>query len=303
MKLTPKSLAVIAGSTLALALQPLQASDVILNGKYLRVGVNDSGSLIDSAFTVGIDYDSTGTGTPTGFDFLKPGSPYEFFGVGYNGSSQTFGYHDGSYISFGGTTTDTSSGSTLSTLTTGSWGLLGISQTLSFGENSGFINFSVSLTNNSDAAINNVVYGRGLDPDQDVYAGGGYETTNTIVNGNLVTGSAPVTDWTIGIFSDSSYAHTPTISSSWPLPNFNDTYSLLTPRNDGYGDYSINIGWNIGTLAAGETAVVNFQYRVAETQGEVVTPHNPSVPDATSTLAVLGVTLLGLAGIRRKILA
>jgi len=38
-------------------------ADAILAGNYLRVGVNNSGGLIDSAFTVGINYDSTGTGT------------------------------------------------------------------------------------------------------------------------------------------------------------------------------------------------------------------------------------------------
>ena len=126
-----------------------------------------------------------------------------------------------------------------------------------------------------------------------------YQGANSIVNGNLVTGSAPVTDWTIGIFSNSSYAHTPTIQYSWT----SDPYILQVPHDDGYGDWTINMGWNIGTLAAGETAVVNFQYRIAETKGEVVTPHVPGVPDTTSTLAVLGATLLGLAGFRRKFLA
>jgi hypothetical protein len=307
MKLIPRSLAIIAGSTLALALQPLQAADVILDGNYLRVGVNNSGSLVDSAFTVGIDYDKTGTNTPTGFDFIKPGTPYEFFGVGYNNASAVYAYWDNTYTTFNGTTTNTSAGSTLSTLTTGAYGeagALGISQMLSFGMNSGIINFAVSLTNNTAEAMSNVVYARGLDPDQDVYAGGGYPTTNTIVSGNLVTGSAPVTDWTIGIFSDSSYAHTPTVRSSWPIGS-SDTYNLLTPRDDGYGDYSINMAWNVGTLGAGATAVVTFQYRIAETKGEVVTPRDTGggVPDTTSTLAVLGVTLLSLAGLRRKISA
>jgi len=50
-------------------------ADAILQGNYLRVGVNDSGGLIDSNFIVGIDYDKNGTATPTGFDFLKPGNP------------------------------------------------------------------------------------------------------------------------------------------------------------------------------------------------------------------------------------
>lgn len=299
MKLTPRSLAIVAGSTLALALQPLQASDVILNGNYLRVGVNDSGALIDSGFTVGIDYDKTGTSAWTGYDFLKPGTPFEFFSAGYDGSWTGYGFSSGALP--GAVTSNTTVGSLLSATTTGgSFGLLGISQVLSYTLNSGTINFAVTLTNTGNTALSDVVYGRGLDPDQDVYAGGGYPTTNAIVNGNLVTGTAPVTDWTIGIFSDSAYAHTPTVQSSWD----SNPHTLILPHDDGYGDYTINMGWYIGALAAGQSAVVNFQYRIAETKGEVVTPREGGggVPDTTSTLAVLGFTLLGLAGLRRKIL-
>lgn len=297
MKLPPRALAIIAGSTLALMLQPLQAADAILNGNYLRLGVNDSGALIDSGFTVGIDYDKTGTSTWTGFDFLKPGTPFEFFSVGYNNSWEDFGYWTGGLT--GSATTDTSAAGVLSTSTAGgSWGLLAIAQTLSYPVGGGIVNFAVTLTNTGTEALENVVYGRGLDPDQDVYAGGGYPTTNSIVNGNLVTGSAPVTDWTIGIFTDSAYAHTPSIQSGWDT----NPYNLQNPRDDGYGDWTINMGWNVGTLGAGDSAVITFQYRVAETKDEVVVPGG-RVPDTASTFAILGATLLGLAGIRRKIRA
>jgi len=116
-----------------------------------------------------------------------------------------------------------------------------------------------------------VVYARGLDPDQDVYAGGGYVTKNTIASGNLVYGSAPITDWTIGIFSDSPYSHVPSIRADWS----SDPYSLLTPRNDGDGDYTINMVFDIGTLGAGQSANVDFQYRIAETGGGVSTVPEP----------------------------
>lgn len=285
-----KSVLALAAMT-ALGLVTAQAN-VVLNGNVLRVGVNSSGGLINNSYTVGIDYDETGTGTWTGYDFLKPGTEFEFYSIGVNNSSAAAGYYYGN--PFNATTVNTSAGSTLSTLTTGNYGLLGISQNLWYTTNGGTINFSVSLTNNGTSAMNDVVYARGLDPDQDVYAGGGYPTTNTIVSNDLVVGTAPVTDWTIGIYSNSSYAHTPTVRSSWPYGN---PYGLLTPRNDGYGDYSINMAWDIGTLGAGETATINFEYRIAETRDEVVTP--PSVPETASTLGLFGLAMAALIGARR----
>jgi len=302
------SLAAVAGAVVALALQPAMA-DALLTGNYLKVGVNNTGGLIDSTFNTGINYDKTGTSTFLPYDFIKPGTPYEFYSIGYAGSpggknsfgtsssdSNSFGYYQTQLLGFanpGSTTTDTSSAGVLSATTTGgSYGALAISQVMSFGVNSGFIDFTVNLTNTSASALDNVVYGRGMDPDQDVYAGGGYATTNTIVSGDLVTGSAPITDWTIGIYTASAYAHTPTIQSSWD----SNPYDLLNPHNDGSGDYTIDMGWNVGTLGAGETATITFQYRIADTHVAVDT-----VPDNGSTLGLLGLVMVGFVALRRKL--
>jgi hypothetical protein len=62
----------------------------------------------------------------------------------------------------------------------------------------------------------------------------------------------------IGIYSDSVYSHTPTISSGWSI----DPYVLLDPNDDGDGDYTINMAWDIGTLAPGESADIYFKYRI-----------------------------------------
>lgn len=279
---------------LALSSAALHAADAVLTGNYLQVGVNNSGGLIDSAFQVGITYDKTGTATFPPYDFLKPGTPYEFGAVGVNGQSTSYGYVLGNSI--GSTTTNTSSGTTLSASSTGgTFNGLAISQSLAFSKNGGTIYFDVKLTNTTDTTLSKVVYARGLDPDQDVYAGGGYQTSNAIVNPNLVTGTAPTTDWTIGIFSDSSIWHNASIRADWS----SDPYSLLNANNDGYGDWTINMAWNIGDLAAGATADVTFEYRIAPTKDEVVTPPGTGVPDAASTL---GLTLgaIGLLGLVRR---
>ncbi len=284
---------ILAGLLALLLLPSARAGDQILTGNVLKVGISDGGSLIDSAFTVGIDQSPTQNGVFTGFDFLKPGTPFEFWSVGADGNSGTQGAGNYAYNAFGGTTTNTSAGSLLSTSTTGlHFNDISLSQLMSFGQNSGIIDFSVTLTNIGNAPLSNVVYARGLDPDQDVYAGGGYETTNTVVSGDLVTARAPVTDWTIGIYSNSSYAHTPTVQSSWAT----NPYTLLTPHNDGYGDYTINMGFDLGTLNVRESKTVTFQYRVAETHGEV---EHPGVPDSGSTLSLMGVAFAACAGFMR----
>jgi len=293
-----KAASLLLGLGIGIGLTSTHAT-VVLQGDYLRVGVHSSGGLIDNGDNVGIDYDKTGTGTWTGYDFLKPGTPYEFYSVGYEGGPSggfaSAGFYYGNTL--GASTVDTSFGTTLSTLTEGNYGLLAISQALSYQKSGGTINFAVTLTNTGSDALNNVVYARGLDPDQDVFAGGFYETINTIVNPNLVIGSAPITDWTIGIFSDSPYDHTPTIINFWP---FSDPYYLLNPQNDGNGDYSINMAWSIGTLAAGASAIINFEYRIAETRGDVITPPPTNrVPDTGATMSLLGLAMAAFIGARR----
>lgn len=286
-----------AAMVVALGTQTSKAADVILTGNVLKVGVNDSGSLIDSGFNVGITWDSTGTGTFSGIDFLKPGTPYEFYSAGYNSPAGAPVTGVGAYYSgqngFAATTTNTSSGSLLSTLTTGSLGgALGLSQVMSYGMNAGTIDFSVTLTNTSGDTLNNVVYARGLDPDQDVYAGGSFSTQNAIISNDLVTGTGLLTNWTIGIKSLSAYTHTPVIYSGWP---YTDPYGLQISNGvmSNFADDSINMAWDIGALNAGDSATINFEYIIGPTLADVT-----GVPDAASTLSLLvfGFAFTAIAG-------
>jgi hypothetical protein len=256
-----------------------------LTGNYLHVGVSNSGGLIDDGFGVGIDYDKTGTSTWTAYDFLKPGSPFEFYSIGVDGTWAPAGYSSGN--SFGASTTNTSAGAMNSAVTTGLYGDVAFTQTLSYAKSAGAIDFQVLLTNTGSTS-HDVVYARGLDPDQDSYVYGSSWTSNSVVNGNLVIGSGPYTDWTIGIFSDSTVAHTPTVDAGWDQ----DPYDLLVAHDDGYGDYTINMAWDIGTLAPGADATLTFQYRIAETAGEVVNPNLVPVPGAV-LLGSLGLSFAG----------
>ena len=333
MKVTTLLPALAAG-LLAVSAQQVRADDVILAGKYIELGLNNSGSVIDSNFTVGIKIDPSGTGNFSNpADFIEPGTPYEFYSLSYNGQPGTYGvgsYNDSgggfSYTSntsgtpvSGSNTTDTSSGGVTSTgpssglfgstqtdtstqtsgllsaTTSATYGKVGITQNVSFDANSGFIDFAVTLTNTSTDALTNLIYARGLDPDQDVYVGGPYSTVNNIVSPDLVTGYGATSDYTIGIFNESSWAHHDSIVPDWPEAN--PGYLLTDPTDTSdYGDYSINMAWDIGDLAGGQSATIDFQYRVATTHSVV-----DNVPDTGATVALLGISLAALVMVRRRL--
>lgn len=267
---------------------PAAVQAQVLSGNFLRVGVHASGALIDSSFKAGIEYDESGAGRWAGVDFLKPGSPYEFYALGYDGGHATAGFLHGNRLA--AHTAVTSAGTMLSAETTGAYGLLRFSQQLSFGRDSSAIDFAVTLTNTGLQALSEVVYARGFDPDQDVYAGGKYETINRIHGGDLVTATAPVTGWTIGLFSDSEIEHVPSIRPDWPMTN---PYRLRQSRgrNQSNADDALAMLWRIGDLAAGESATITFQYRIGESLADVTAIPEPRDAVLGAALAVLGFVL------------
>ncbi|MDY7002175.1 MAG: hypothetical protein SVS15_10400, partial [Thermodesulfobacteriota bacterium] len=99
---------------------PHMAEADVLEGSYLRVGIQNSGTLVNDDYTVGIDYDSSGTQTWPGWDYLTPGSPFEFYSIGYGGDTWDYADSDGGYNPFGAST----SVSGLSATTTGAFGPL-----------------------------------------------------------------------------------------------------------------------------------------------------------------------------------
>jgi hypothetical protein len=180
----------------------------------------------------------------------------------------------------------------LSALTTASYGQVGITQGVSFDSSSGIIDFAGTLTNTGNTDLTNLIYARGLDPDQEVYVGGPYDTVNNIVSPDLVTAYGATSDYTIGIYNESSYA--PMTRSCQTGPRLTRVYLLTDPSD--YDDYSINMALDIGDLAAGQSATTDFQYRVP-TSHQVV----DKVPDTGATVALLGIALAGLVVARRRL--
>lgn len=266
------------------------ADTFILEGNYLKVGVGSSGALIDDNFNVGIDYDKTGNKNWTTYDVLKPGSPWQFYSIGINGSSAAAGYDLGGNI-FGATTSNTSAGDMLSALTTGRYGDLGFSQSISFSKNSGVIHYAVTLTNNGRSALNNVAYASGFDPDQDVYAGGNYETTNTIGTDRVVA-YAPVTGWGTAIAGDGTKSITGWSSNPYYLYNNGTDFNAV---GTDYSDDTIAMAWMWSELGTGESKTIFYDYVL----GTDDSGHADPVPEP-STLLLLGGGLLGLGFARKR---
>jgi hypothetical protein len=309
-----------AGAAVVLTAQNARAQDQVLVGQTLLVGVNNGGSIVENTVAgptptspfIGIQYDKTGMGNYSlGYDFITPGDPYQYFSVGVNGSFASNSYDHGNPLGF--TTTNTSSGGTLqATSTGGSFGGLGLTQTLSFqnsGAGAGVIQYNVLLTNTTDAALTNVAYATGLDPDQDVYFDSNYQTTNVIVSPNFIYATGVATAWTIGIQNTSAYTPTGTwiADDGWDFSDgsdrnpYNTTYgtasgSLVGPGSN-YADDTINMDWNLGTIAAGATVDLTYNYVIA------ATPSAAGAPDPASTLGLLGLALAGLGAVRRKLMA
>lgn len=259
-----------------------------LTGNYLKVGVSDSGALIDFATGTGVKYDPSGRGDFAGVnDILMPGLPFAFYSIGVNGQSATAS----SLLRnnpFSSVTAGSSVGGTQFAVTAGgNYGGLSITQVLSFGVNSSTLHSSIVLTNTSNYTMHSVAYAVGLDPDQDATGQKGFETTN------VVQGHGPESSvWAYGRKSDiwvtlsstSGWEKTRAgISSDW----ITDPYSLIyMPRNDGSGDNSISLAYNLGELRPGEQVSLGYDYAFAR-----------AVPEP-ETYAMLGMGL-GLIGLMR----
>jgi len=232
------------------------SASAVLQGDYLQVGVSNSGGLIDDAFTAGVNLDPAGGGVYTAADFLRPGTPFEFYSIGVGGASiGTAGYWNGN--PFGGTTRDLSWGTELNADTSARWDGLGIYQNAWFDEDESTIHFVVTLTNTRKPGANSffdVVYARGADPDQDVYVGGDYPTNNTI-DASGVTAVGQSTGWSMKLI-DTWGGGVYSVDSWWDT----DPYNLLVPHNDGNGDYTINCAWSLGTLDPGTSKSISFDY-------------------------------------------
>lgn len=261
------------------------ANAAVFSGDYLKFGLSDSGYLIDGG--VGIQFDPTGKGNFSSADFVTPGNPFNFYAISVGGNTEVANssnknnpFNTSPVFSYDGTTAT-------ATYLTGKYGDLSVIQSYTFKKDSKLIHVGVELKNTGEARLDDVFYAYGLDPDQDRSKFGTYDTINKI-NGQgqnaKVSATGPNSGNTIFLSNTSNRKDTFASITSWNT----SPVALYSGTNFGNGDNTIALSYKLGSLAAGQKAVLSYDIGVMA-----------PVPEP-ETYALMGIGLVGLMAARRR---
>jgi hypothetical protein len=242
-----------------------QAASLVLDGSILTVGIDESGGLVNLGTSQGIIYKP---GPPN--DFTYPGTPWEFYSLGVNGVSAVGGVAGSALNPIGVVTVDVSSATNLAAHTDSHSITLGgatirYDQTVAFDIGSNVIQFKADLFNVGSTTAFNVVYARGLDPDQDVYSGSGFATNNFFPGPGSVIAIGPLTKLAIRIDAITAGGVTSIADLGWVT----DPYVLAGGGLVGGAiagnpnDYSINIAWLVGDILPGASVELDWTYTIS----------------------------------------
>ncbi|MCX7086416.1 MAG: DUF4347 domain-containing protein [Methylococcales bacterium] len=276
-------------------LNEVLASGSLHNG-YIRFGYSDDGTLgVGGNAKPGIQYDPTGTGTFLDTaDSLTPGTPRESFSIKIG--SSVYSNRNEAYTSPqipGSISVNaiTSGSHTYGTVTSvNSIGGLQITQVYTLSDTDTVINMQVSVKNTTGSTINGVQYSRGTDPDVDSngLAGATSSTNNTrgsgSISGNdIVLAEGPTSHRIIGYYSGDAMSHNTSVSNTWSM----DPSVALSGNNNGNGDYTINIGFDLGNISAGQIKSFSFAYIFVSSPAQIAAvvasvPASNPVPTLTA---------------------
>ena len=176
-------------------------------------------------------------------------------------------------------------------LGSGAWGLV---ETVSI-PSDGHVAVTVQLTNNTKVDATGVQWGVGIDPDQGIPAGLGFGTTNEILalGGDSAVRATSLDGWNITL-------HNTTSASAFAIAPFIDLSACCSPvdpavilasgqgiGNYGFADNSINLAFDIGTIAAGHSVTIGYEYILAVPEPE------------TYAMLLAGLGLIGFSARRR----
>jgi len=280
---------------------------VLNSGAFITFTINggpNKGSIGNGSFPIGLKYDPLGKSNYGADDYIRPGTPWEAYGFRINESYYVGGANSSDLTdsnSFPITAIWDKSTPTYSyQICQRGTPALGFTQAhyISY-KAEPIIRMKMTYTNHTGASVTAKAF-RAVDPDIDVDVYGTYVTNN--VRG-WPTPSVPQTDLVNALGSYSlkplslyasgdGYTHNTAIIAGWPQ---DDPDIWLSGRNDGNGDYSIGIGWNIGTVPNGSTVSIYCYYLCGTNIDDILkilelgkSPDLPSPPTNASIQNVNG---------------
>lgn len=163
---------------------------------------------------------------------------------------------------------------------------------------SGHVAVQVQLTNNTGATATNVQWGVGLDPDQGVPAGYGFGTTNVIsAFGNDAAVTATSLDgWSLTLHNTTSAAasairpYVDPFSCCSPVDPAVMLAAAQAPGNYGFADSSINLAYDLGTVANRHSVTIGYEYVMSA----------PVPEPETYALLIAGLGVVGFVAARRQ---
>lgn len=265
-------------SIVALALMSIygsaSAANIVLDGDYVKIGVNESTGTLGSGGNTppGILYDSTGTGTfNSAYDYLTPGSPFEGWTLKYdsttvyNNNAYTVGLAGGVLTDYSGVAHNGETFDNRAVWTNTTHADFDISHDYRFNNNQQFVDISTAVT--AKTTMTGIYFARFTDPDARAAAGDSSATDNVIGYGaipatNVVFSEALASRYALGLYSGATNVNA-AVSSGWstdPTVYYAGGTSYGTGVNFGRGDHTIGLGFYLPTLASGSTATFSYAY-------------------------------------------
>lgn len=266
-------LAAVAGAVLGLpstaAAVPAPASE-ILSGDYIKIGLNDKGTLgVNASTSPGVLYDGTGTGTfNPAYDYLTPGTPFEGFTVSgaagatftatNNNSNLGAAAISGVLTSYNGVAHDGVTKDNRAVWAGSYGGLFNITHDYGFDDNGQQLNIGTTIEALTD--LTDLTFARFTDPDAVAAAGDSSATNNFrgatgVPESDLVYAEALASKYVIGLYTNDTTTHNSAVTSWTPA-----TAPYLAGTNVGNGDNTIGLGFNIGALSNGSRITLVYRY-------------------------------------------
>lgn len=284
--------AVVLTTFAGMGITSAQAADTVISSGDIAATISDAG-YFSSSTELGLSF--------RGNEFVNAGAFQSWYWLnapGVSGTPFVAEQHPDSSNPLGA---QASSSGMSTAIVNGSSADLGFSQTVSI-PSANQLAVAVTLTNNTDQAIDNVQWGVGIDPDQDSLTHSDSTTVNTIAglgNDAAVSATGLYSGYTVTLENttpDSGFNVAAFINPGECCSAVNPTVALAAAQGLGFNtisDDSISLAYDLGMIDAGETVNFSYAYNMS-----AVTPPIPEPETYAMLLAGLG--LVGFMARRRK---